>query len=62
MIDTQLNFGNNIVLSDSVMTNACNKVLEVIENELPDEAHSHEIYDYVIDMCKEVLKTKKVIL
>ena len=62
MLDTQLNFGNNIVLSNSIITNVCDKTLKMIENELPDEAHSYEIYAYVIDLCKEVLKEKIIIL
>lgn len=55
-------FTNGVVLKGEVISAACNKALVAIKSELPEEARFYESYYYIIDMCKEVLKQKPLVL
>lgn len=55
-------FSNEISLNGKLVFQACSKALKAIESELPEEARSYEIYDFIIDTCKQKLKEKKIIL
>lgn len=55
-------FESGVRLRKSSITNACKKALKAIENELPDEARSFEVYCHIIDVCKDVLQEQKVVL
>jgi len=55
-------FPNGLKLNGKLVFTACSKVLEAIKNELQEEAHLYEVYDYIIDTSKELLKEKKIVL
>lgn len=57
-----VSFSSGLILEEETIYKACLKALEAIENELPEEARFFEVYNRVIDDCKDVLKEKKVIL
>ena len=57
-----MRFNNGCVLDGSVIYKACSKALRAIENELPEEARSVEVYETIIDKCKEALREKRITL
>lgn len=58
----KIGFSNGVVLNGKLISQACSKALKAIESELPEEARFYEIYDFIIDTCKQELKEKKIIL
>lgn len=55
-------FANEFVLDGELISKVCLKVLKTIENELPEETHSYEVYEYMLDTSKEMLQEKKIVL
>ena len=57
-----MQFSNGIVLNGELISRICSKVLKEIENGLPEEARIYEVYVNIIDICKETLQEKKIVL
>lgn len=62
LIDAAISFDNEVCLKRSAIDNVCESVLKTIESELPEEAHSHQVYEFILGECKDLLNTKKIIL
>lgn len=59
---TSIVYSNGYVMDGQEILDTCSKALEAIEKELPEEARFYEAYVQILDTCKEVLQTKKVVL
>lgn len=57
-----LRFSRGVTVPSEKIELACDHALLAIENELPEEAHSYEIYNYVISQCEKLLQEKEIIL
>ena len=57
-----IKFSNGIVIESLTIEEICKKILEETEKELPKEAHTFEIYNYVFEQCVEKLKQKEILL
>ncbi len=44
-----------LVLEGEAAAKACRSVITTMLNELPEEAHSIEVLDYILEMSKETL-------
>ena len=53
-------FSNSLVLDNTTILKACDNALKAIENELPEEAHTIEVYCYVLHETEERLKSKVI--
>lgn len=42
-------------LTTEQISKTCNSVIEAIKNELPKEAHSIEVLDFILEKSKELL-------
>ncbi len=62
MIDAIISFSNEVCIKQSTINIVCESVLKTIESELPDEAHSHQVYEFILSECKDLLNAKKVVL
>lgn len=51
---------NNVVLDQKTISDVCNSVINTIKSGLPEEARTIEIFDYILDESKHVLKSKIV--
>lgn len=63
MLESYITFGCNshsINVPDTVISKAAEKVLKTIERELPQEAHAHAVYNYVLDECKRILSVSEL--
>ena len=49
--------GENYDLGD--IENCIDKILETLKNELPEEAHTYEVYNHCLLKAEERIKTKK---
>lgn len=59
---TSIVCSNEYVMDGQKILDVCEKALEAIEKELPEEARFFEAYVHILDACKEVLQAKKVVL
>ena len=55
-------FSNGKKVDKAVIEKACDRVLEAIEKELPEEALSYEAYEFVISESAQRLKQKRIVL
>lgn len=62
MFESLLYFTGGVSVKQSNINNICEKVLKTIESELPEEARSHELYEFILSECKDLLSSKKVTL
>lgn len=62
MDNAVISFGKEVRIKQSTIDIVCESVLKTIESELPEEAHSHQVYEFILSECKDLLNTKKVIL
>ena len=62
MFDTVMQFDSGVSIPESVLLKASEKAIEAIKNELPEEAHLYEVFQFVFDKSKESLKGKRLIL
>ncbi len=51
-----------ITLDQKVISDVCDGVIATMVNGLPEEAHTLEVYNYVLNESIELLKTKTIIL
>lgn len=56
------NGGNTVTLSDFQVDKAVQGAIEAIKKELPEEALSEEIFEYVTEQIMEKVKTAKIVL
>lgn len=59
---TSIVCSNGYAIEGQKILDACEKALEAIEKELPEEARFFEVYVQILDTCKEVLQGKKIVL
>lgn len=57
-----IKFSNGVIVKEEMLNKAAESALSTIEKELPLEALSYEIYQYVINICTDRLKQKKIVL
>ena len=55
-------FSNRLVVPGEVIEATINKVLQMMKSELPEEAQTYEVYNYILEHCKEEIGGKKIIL
>lgn len=53
-------FDSGIIIQSAVISKAANSALAAIKNELPEEARTYEICDYIIKASADALKEKIV--
>ena len=51
-----------LTLREKDIVDTCNAVIETIRNGLPEEAHTLEACNYVLEKTKEILETKIIML
>lgn len=51
-----------ITLDQKVISDVCDAVIATMVSGLPEEAHTIEVYNYVLNESIELLKTKTIIL
>lgn len=61
-MDTLIEITDQAVLSENKIREVNEKILEVIKEELPDEAQTIGVISYIIDELKECIKSKIIIL
>lgn len=49
------------VLHRKTVLKTCKSVMDAMKNELPEEAHSIEVFDYILKECKDILHTSSII-
>lgn len=57
-METYLSFeciSHDVIVSDLILSNAAKAALKTIEHELPPEARTHAVYDFVLNECKRTL-------
>lgn len=52
----------DVTLDQKVISCVCNEVIATMINGLPEEAHTFEVYNHVLNQSIEMLKTKLIIL
>lgn len=62
MFERTIQFDNDICVSGAILDKVCMSVIETIKKELPEEVQVYEVIDEVLDICKEKIKEKRVIL
>lgn len=48
-------YDTEVVLHKKVILKTCQKIMDTMKNELPEEAHSIEVLDYILNECKDIL-------
>ncbi len=48
------------VLKKSDISKICNKVVDAVKNELPEEAQTIEVFNYILEESKKMLHSKTV--
>lgn len=51
-----------LVISNSIIITVAKKALEVIKEELPEEAQTEEGFSLIFDEMKDIVRTSRVIL
>lgn len=49
-----------VVLEQQTAAKTCEMVIAAMERELPEEAHTMEVFDYILDEAKKMLHSKAV--
>lgn len=49
-----------VVLEQQTAVKTCEMVIAAMEKELPEEAHTMEVFDYILDEAKKMLHSKVV--
>lgn len=49
-----------VVLEQRAVAKTCEMVIAAMEKELPEEAHTIEVFDYILDEAKKILHSKVV--
>lgn len=62
MLWCNVEFSNRLVVPGEVIEATINKVLQMMKSELPEEAQTYEVYNYILEQCKEEIGGKKIIL
>ena len=50
-----------VVLHQKVISKTCQKIIDTMKNELPEEAHSIEALDYILNECKDILHKNTIV-
>lgn len=53
-------FDSGFTIESEKICAVCNSVIETLKKELPEEAQSREVIDYVLEECSELLKGKQL--
>lgn len=48
------------VLAREIITEVCEKVFDIMLKELPKEAHSMDIFDYILSESKDMIHSKPI--
>ena len=49
-----------VVLEQQIVIQACEMVIAAMEKELPEEVHTMEVFDYILDEAKKILHSKTI--
>lgn len=55
-----IKFDSGIVISNIAISKAVDCALKAIRNELPEEAQTYEVYDFIIKASADALKEKTI--
>lgn len=58
----EIDMPKEVALKESDAIHTSHAIIETIRNGLPEEAHTLEACNYVLEKTKEILKTKKLML
>lgn len=51
---------HEVALARTDITNICEAIFEVLLNELPEEAHSIDVFDFLLSETKDMIHSKPI--
>ena len=62
MFNTVISFGNDISVPEEVLEKTVEDILQTIKSELPEEAQTYEVYEFILCRCKDRLQSGRIVL